>query len=834
MNPGTWRARVLGLGLAGMIVGGCFLLLASALLLPHDPWRLVIHCGNPTFRPSRDAEVLAVNNRPFDDWLAESWPPWSAKVSPEWQYGATITYTLKTFPERGRDIVEEAIVLSSPTAIFDPSTWLNRLSPRAPFLFLSISTLVVGLFAFWHRPHEKASRLFFFWCVAVLTRWFLDTPRYEFAFSQLVYAWPFWIRWLATLLSSEMMVALGVHFALVFPEEKTFLRKHRLPVLALLYGGALIAEFVPVLTIRPLSCALIRTEHVEDLLFILATMIGIAALFHGYRTATLPTTRAQLRWVFWGAAIAFLPGIVNTSIPSLFERPAGPIPYEWIVALISLFPLSIGVAIARYRLWDIDLLINRSLVYGPVVVLLTGIYFAGVTLAQSVIRQLTGQTSELAIVITTLAIAAAFTPIRDRVQQVVNRLFYRERVLWAPLLRDYAHRVQEALSLEKLIAEVSLVLEKALKPVRVCLWLYEDASGQLIRVAGTGPERVPLHKSAHDHLVEQSRPRRLIPRLRDEAGRTLQVMGAVVAVPMVSADRLIGLMALWPKKSGAEYSGEELDFLETLAGETALSLRNAQLSEELRRRVEDLRQAYSHVVAAREEERRDLAEELHDETLQQLAKLAFLVDQSRRDLQRDPVRLAQRLETLQLQVEATDQRLRGIVAGLHPAVLVDLGLVPALRAYLNSLLERQVSFEQPVELTLHVRGFGKERLPQPSQELAIYRFVQEALTNVFKHAGAGRVWIEVEWSGQVLIRVTDDGRGIGEMTVNQAVRAGHFGLLSMQERIQALGGTFELAPRLGGGTIVQGQLPLSQPSPNPRGEETVTIRLVPPAPPSAQ
>ncbi|HXV43302.1 MAG TPA: ATP-binding protein [Anaerolineae bacterium] len=223
--------------------------------------------------------------------------------------------------------------------------------------------------------------------------------------------------------------------------------------------------------------------------------------------------------------------------------------------------------------------------------------------------------------------------------------------------------------------------------------------------------------------------------------------------------------------------------------------------------MSQLRRAYQQIIQAQENERRQLAERLHDETLQHLADLSVRMGLLRNQSQIKPADL----DDLQKRLARTDRCLREIIRGMHPAVLVDLGLIEAVIAFLEALPLTQPTV--PLRIELGVIGFNEQRLPDQQLELALYRFTQNAIMNALTHGKPSYIRVGIKWGlDAVEVRVEDNGCGLAT-TIEEAVRAGHFGLLTMRERIGALGGRFTASSAPGQGTQVSGRIPLSMPSP---------------------
>ena len=275
----------------------------------------------------------------------------------------------------------------------------------------------------------------------------------------------------------------------------------------------------------------------------------------------------------------------------------------------------------------------------------------------------------------------------------------------------------------------------------------------------------------------------------------MRQVGATLAVPLLAGENLLGILTLGEKRSGDLYTQEDLELLTTLAHSATLALENAHLHEE---RMAILRQQLAQVTAAQEEERQRIARELHDGVGPALASLNIRLRPARKLLEKDHDAAAEEIEELAELAQANIQDIRRLIYDLRPAALDELGLVPALREYLARC-------QQEHGLVIEFTADEGERLPAPV-ETALFRIAQEALNNVAKHAQARRVEVAMTRDrGSVTLRVADDGRGFDP----EAPRPGtHLGLWSMGERVEQLGGRFEVESAPGAGTTARVIIPL--------------------------
>jgi hypothetical protein len=212
----------------------------------------------------------------------------------------------------------------------------------------------------------------------------------------------------------------------------------------------------------------------------LVGMIVIGAMYaqiYRYRHVSTPTERQQTKWVLFGIllwlllmAMLFVPYSIELNLP-----PGSPLPWWALVSsagwwlTLTIVPLSLSIAVLRYRLYEIDLLINRTLVYGALTVLLALIYFGGVTLLQGGLRNLIGHESTLAVVATTLVIAALFNPLRRRIKSFIDRRFYRRKYDARKTLDAFSAKLRDETDLEALNNELVGVIRETMQPFHVSL-----------------------------------------------------------------------------------------------------------------------------------------------------------------------------------------------------------------------------------------------------------------------------------------------------------------------------------------------------------------------------
>ena len=196
-----------------------------------------------------------------------------------------------------------------------------------------------------------------------------------------------------------------------------------------------------------------------------------------YRRASSPLQRQQTKWVVFGIAVPIAISVSVTApylIFPVFAEPGSlyPLAYNQISILLSLsIPLSFGFAMLRSQLWEIDVLINRTLVYGTFTVILTGVYVGLVIGLQALLRGIISQDNSVAIVLSTLVIAALFQPLRQGIQRLIDRRFYRSKYDTAKTLQAFSATLRNEMDLDTLREQLLAVVQETMQPAHVLLWL---------------------------------------------------------------------------------------------------------------------------------------------------------------------------------------------------------------------------------------------------------------------------------------------------------------------------------------------------------------------------
>ncbi len=507
---------------------------------------------------------------------------------------------------------------------------------------------------------------------------------------------------------------------------------------------------------------------VASLFLGLVLACGFAQLYR-YRRVSTAVQRQQTKWIVFGMLVGTLLDLANLLPLLVFPVLAQPGPAHTLYAILDdvtyplvllLVPVSIGVAVLRYRLWDIDLLINRTLVYGLLTACIIGLYLLVVVGLGTVFSALG---NPLISLLATGLVAVLFQPLRQRVQRAINHLMFGERDDPYRVLSRLGSRLEATLATDALLPTIVETVAQALKLPYVAITSKQLAEDVLAASAGEARVRAPL-----------------------------------VRVPLVVQTEQVGDLVLAARAPGDSLTSADLRLLHDLAPQIAVAVQAVQLTAELKHLTADLQQARTWLVAAREEERRRLRRDLHDGLGPTLASLTFKIDAARNLLKQDSERADRLLESVRQQAQEAITDIRRLVYDLRPPALDELGLFSALR-------EQATSSQNP---RLQIIVDAPESLPllPAAVEVAAYRIAQEALTNVVRHAEARQCRLSLRLQEHLLtLQIADDGKGIApEHHIG-------VGLLAMQERAVELGGKCTIAAGPSGGTTIQVSLPLFQP-----------------------
>ncbi|MBX3001843.1 MAG: GAF domain-containing sensor histidine kinase [Caldilineaceae bacterium] len=509
---------------------------------------------------------------------------------------------------------------------------------------------------------------------------------------------------------------------------------------------------------------MLGTLHGEPVTFVvffgvLVPVIGGISQLFRYRRAASEMERQQTRTLLFallagaGMATAIL-GIVGLTAASgiglslQVERSLERATFIIFPLLFTAIPIALTFIVLRYRLWEMNIVINRSLIYGTLTALIVVIYVLVVAGVDALLQErLPWIPSALAV-----GLAAILAqPLREWVQSGVNRLMYGDRDDPFGVLTRLGHRLEATGKAEGVLPTITETVARALKLPYVAVAVKKEES--FVQVASYG---APLE--------------------------------AVESFPLIDQGEIVGQLQVARRAPNESFQRADRRLLENLARQAGPAVHAVLLAEALQ-------QSRLRLVTAREEERRRLRRDLHDGLGPQLAALRLNVDAIHNHLHRDAARSEVLLLEVKAQIATAIADIRRTVYGLRPPTLDQLGLVSAIREHVRTL---------GAQNDLQIRVVGPETLPAlpAAIEVAAYHVVVESITNVVKHARASHCYVGICLSGDLHLVVSDDGAGLPDHR-----RAG-VGLASMRERVDELGGAFAISSPPGQGTRVEVSLPL--------------------------
>jgi signal transduction histidine kinase len=520
----------------------------------------------------------------------------------------------------------------------------------------------------------------------------------------------------------------------------------------------------------------IGVAFVSILIIPIGAIASLVSLVQRFRRSR-GIERLQLRWLVTAATIVaatYAAGVLF-SLGGEWTGASTTNP-QWLNVLqtvsvlsFALIPISIGVSILRYHLFDIDVVINRAVLFGALAVFITVVYVAIVAGVGAVVG---GKASPLLSAAAAAVVALAFQPARRRAQRFADRLVYGKRATPYEVLSEFSDRLGNTYANEELLPRMARALGEGTGAARADVWMR------------VGDELRP--EAAWPDDAETLSPQRA-PAAEDESIVTASSMFE----PVRHHGELLGALSI-EKRQGESLTTTEQKLVRDLAAQAGLVLRNVGLTEDLLDTIEQLRASRQRLVSAQDEERRKLERNLHDGAQQQLVALAVKLRLLEQIVERDPAQARSVAAQLQGDTTAALEELRDLARGIYPPLLADKGLVAALESQARKSV-----------VPVTVEGDGVGRYAREA-EAAVYFSCLEALQNVAKYASASRATITLsDGDGRLRFEVSDDGVGF-----DAASRSNGSGLQGIADRLAALDGEIEIRSAPGAGTTVAGVLPV--------------------------
>ena len=508
--------------------------------------------------------------------------------------------------------------------------------------------------------------------------------------------------------------------------------------------------------LRP-PAALVEMTSLAAFLLIAALIAGVIAIVRRFRRS-MGDERQQIKWLAYGGtagAMGLIGGFVTGGVLDSAGVPVkgavSDVLNVLVLLAVLLIPSSMSLAILRYRLYEIDVVIKKTIVFGILVLLIMVVAIGLILAGSSVVTEFAAD-EPLAVGLVGLALGILSWPLYRLSRRIADRVVYRGRSSPYEILTEFSGRMAGAYATEDVLPRLARVLGEGTGARTAVVWLRVGAG---LRAEAVWPADVeaPAHP----------------PRDAEPVAHQGEQLGAL-SVEMPANDPM---------------SPTKARIVRDLAGQAGLILRNVRL-------IEELRESRRRIVATQDERAKKLERDIHDGAQQQLVALAVKLGLAERLVATDPERTTVMLAEAKAQANDALDDLRDLARGIYPPLLADKGLGAALEAQAR---------KSPLPVVVEPDGIG--RYPQEA-EAAVYFSCLEALQNVAKYADATTATVRLaQANGDLTFEVADDGIGFDPDSTPQGS-----GLQGIADRLAALGGELTIRSAAGDGTTVAGRLPL--------------------------
>jgi len=386
----------------------------------------------------------------------------------------------------------------------------------------------------------------------------------------------------------------------------------------------------------------------------------------------------------------------------------------------------------------------------------------------------------------------------------------KERIAALTVLQDVARNLTSELDLNKLLREIVRSAVRVLKASDGSLLLWDEATNELVFAVTEGGveealegRRMPADKGIAGWVLTNRQPD-IVHKVRSDERFYRAIdeslgyhTSSLVAVPMITKGQGIGVLEVLNKESGERFDENDRDILYALAGQAAIAIMNARLYQEIHEEKDK-------IIALEEDVRKELARDFHDGPAQTLAAMIMGIELLEALPEQIPESAAKGLAELRTMATKTLHQVRNMIFELRPVILKTQGLEPALRSYVERLREAE-------DMNIHLKIEGlEERLPARLEEIC-FSIIQEAISNVKRHADEENIWLTAIRRGdEFQVVVKDDGEGFDLAEVERSYdKRGKLGLLNMQERAEMIEGRLSIESALGKGTTITLNVPLA-------------------------
>ena len=667
------------------------------------------------------------------------------------------------------------------------------------FVFWGIS---LGVWSFHHR--HQTTRLFFLTGQVMAALLGVNTMPASVLVSTRWSVILFWLLFIT-------IAPLTLHFFTLFPHQlpPTLRRYFLVPA----YSIALFLLLMLGLTYWNFPAYIRLFGELSRVYVAVTFVVALFVAFRRWKGATSQALRYR-RLFTMGLILGFTPALFLSFIPDIVLG-VRLVQYPWTLLFLGAVPLTYAFALWKGKLGRVDWVLSRTLAHLVLSGMFLLIYLVLFWWLNNRFSFMRG-TSPVMVAGLAVVAAAFFAPVRHALLHLADRFLYGGWYDYRATLQDLSQRLKGVIYLDDL---VDLLVDRLHRVLRLqgALFLLNDGDHLVpVRAAGTfdvqsfpplptdGPLAVFLAHAGRPIRSLQIRQALRQAALTSDERAWIDRPDVALWLPLIRGKRLEGLLLLGRREGGDPLEPEDVRLLDIIVAHAATAMENIRLVESLRSRVEEVKQLYAQLAQAREEERKHLARELHDGVLQDVINAHVTLDQV---LSAPGDDAEERLQGAREQTLRSIQALRRLCSALRPPALD----ITDLRSAIEGLVD-DVRRESGLAISLSFPEGGYHALDglPDAVSITLYRVLQEALTNVRRHAQARHVHVRVskgsEWIG---LEVEDDGRGFVVPTrLGMFVRDKHYGLAGLEERVHAIGGRMEVQSSPGRGTRVWVLLPL--------------------------
>lgn len=654
------------------------------------------------------------------------------------------------------------------------------------YLF-SVLNLGLGLFLVFKRPRHRTARFFGVAMLGTAAAYNLQGHTALLVMPSLDYP-------LHT--SFHPVAGVAYLYALITFPDGTLLPRFRRGWTRTAWGAGSMAAVVLTLgaagLVEPAPGAGHAAAYVRFFGF-LVPVVGLAAQMYRYRRPDMPASREQSKVLLWALAPPLAGGVALSAMAGLPVAAGDELPrivFRAFQPVFTLIPLAVVVGILRYRLWDIEVVVRRTVVFAVLATFITSVYVAVVVGAGAALRA--GREADLGLsVFATAVIAIAFEPVRERAQRLANRVVYGERATPYEVMSGFSARLSEALAIDEVLPAMAQAAARGVGALRArVLLLLLPGAGERSQWWPPGSEGALHH--------------------------TVQVIHHGGTVGEIS----VGM------RQGAAVTASDKELLGAVASQAGAAMLNVRMALELQeqlRRIEaqaaELASSRQRVLLARDAERRRVQHEISRLVEPEISSVIGAVD--RAAAAADPVQRSAWVAEASVRAGRALEALQSLSRGVFPPLLADKGVVPALEAQIRkSVAKVSVDADEIVRSS----RFG------PREEAAAYFCCLQAFRNAVARAPGSPVSMRLRaGDGWLSFQVDDRGPGFDPSSAGPGSE-----LQAMRDRIEALGGELVLESAPGRGTTIKGRVPVSGvPSrtetegPPSHGDERPSPRSVP-------